>query len=180
MSPRVTDVALSGRHNFSKGSALMIRLKAGFGVEGDAHAGATVKHRSRVAVDASQANLRQVHLLGGEVLDRLVGQGFRVGPGVVGENITTRGLELHDLPRGTRLTIGTDAVIVLTGLRNPCLQLDRFQPGLMQAVLGRGDRGEVLYQCGVMGVVETDGLVQPGDPITITLPAGRHEPLRRV
>ena len=180
MSPRVTDVALSGRHGFSKGPALMIRLKTGFGVEGDAHAGATVKHRSRVAVDPAQPNLRQVHLLGGEVLDRLVSEGFKVGPGVVGENITTRGLELHDLPRGTLLRIGAEALVRLTGLRNPCLQLDRFQPGLMQAVLGRGDRGEVTLRCGVMGVVEADGLVQPGDLISITLPTGPQEPLRRV
>lgn len=180
MSPRVTDVALSGRHSFSKEPALMIRLKAGLGVEGDAHAGATVKHRSRVAVDPRQPNLRQVHLLGAEVLDRLAREGFAVGPGVIGENITTRGLELHDLPRGTRLRIGADAVIEVTGLRNPCVQLDRFQTGLMQAVLERRSDGEVLLRCGVMGVVLADGLAQPGDAIAITLPAGRHEPLRRV
>ena len=177
---QVHAVNLSGRHSFSKGPALMIRLVAGLGVEGDAHAGATVKHRSRVAVDPSQPNLRQVHLIGVELLDRLRVEGFPVGPGVIGENVTTSGLDLLALPRGAVLRLGAEAVIEVTGLRNPCVQLDRFQPGLMQAVLGRGAHGEVLLQCGVMAVVRSGGVVQPGDAIAVDLPAEPRQALRRV
>src|SRR5262249_11823141 len=131
----VLAVHRSASHNFSKRPVLSIRLIAGLGVEGDAHAGETVKHRSRVARDPTQPNLRQVHLIHAELHDELNAAGFTVGPGDLGENITTRGLDLLALPTGTLLRIGEAAVIKITGLRNPCIQLDRFQQGLMQATL---------------------------------------------
>lgn len=180
MAPMVVAVSRSCRHSFSKANAASIRLIAGLGVEGDAHAGATVKHRSRVRADPSQPNLRQVHLIAAELLDALRQDGFGVAPGAIGENITTRGLDLLALPTGARLTLGAQAVVEITGLRNPCTQLDRFQSGLMQAVLGRDEAGAVTLRAGIMGVVLASGEVKPGDRITVELPAGEHRPLRRV
>ena len=171
MPPVVVAVSLSARHSFSKMNVLSIRLVAGQGVAGDAHAGATVKHRSRVAKDAAQPNLRQVHLIAGETLDGLREEGFDVAPGAIGENITTRGIDLFALPEGARLTLGSDAIVEITGLRNPCVQLDRFQPGLMQAVLRRDAGGAVTLRAGVMGVVLESGDVKPGDQITVATPA---------
>jgi MOSC domain-containing protein YiiM len=176
----VVAVSRSPRHSFSKDPQPWIRLLAGLGVEGDAHAGATVKHRSRVAQNPHQPNLRQMHLIGQELLDELTANGFRVWPGAIGENITTSGLDLLALPVGTRLTLGHSAIVELTGLRNPCRQLDRFQPGLMSAVLGRDDNGEVLLRAGVMAVVTAAGPVRPGDRIAVSLPAGTHRRLERV
>jgi len=176
----VVAVCRSGRHGFSKPTALQIRLVAGLGVEGDAHAGQTVKHRSRVARDASQPNLRQAHLIHAELFDELAAAGFRVGPGDVGENITTRGVDLLGLPTGAQLRLGESAVVEITGLRNPCHQLDNFQPGLMQAVLGRDAGGEPVRKCGVMAIVLASGEVQPGDPIAVELPAEPHRKLRVV
>src|SRR5688572_22978420 len=155
-NPTIIAVHRSRTHTFSKPSALSIRLIAGIGVEGDAHAGETVKHRSRVARDPTQPNLRQVHLIHAELLDELNAAGFTVKPGDMGENITTRGLELLALPTGTLMTIGS-AVIKLTGLRNPCVQLDRFQSGLMQATLDRDEAGSLVRKAGIMGVVLTGG-----------------------
>ncbi|WP_119304809.1 MOSC domain-containing protein [Dongia deserti] len=175
-NPTVLAVHSSPAHSFSKAPALSIRLIAGFGVEGDAHAGETVKHRSRVARDPTQPNLRQVHLIHAELHDELNAAGFRVKPGDMGENITTRGLDLLALPTGTRLVIGT-AVIEVTGLRNPCVQLDRFQPGLMQAVLGRDTDGNLIRKAGIMGVVLTGGDVQTGDGIHVQMPEGEQRPL---
>jgi MOSC domain-containing protein YiiM len=177
--PRVLAVCRSGRHGFSKPTALQIRLVAGLGVEGDAHAGATVKHRSRVARDAAQPNLRQVHLIHAELFEELAGR-FRLGPGDVGENVTTRGIDLLALPAGARLRLGEAAVVEITGLRNPCTQLDSFQPGLMQAMLGRDASGEPVRKCGVMGVVVASGVVLPGDAIAIELPPWPHQRLRVV
>ena len=177
---QVVAVACSGRHTFTKPPALFIRLIEGHGVEGDAHAGATVKHRSRVAVDPSQPNLRQVHLIASERLDRLSVAGFRVSPGVLGENVTTFGIDLFRLSAGTRLGLGNDAEIEITGLRNPCVQLDRFQKGLMAATLGRGTNGEVTLEAGVMAVVTRGGEVRAGDTITVQALQGPHRPLRRV
>ncbi len=167
-------------HRFSKTVVPRIRLLAGLGVDGDAHLGATVKHRSRVAIDPSQPNLRQVHLIHEELLTELNAVGFQVAPGVMGENITTRGALLLDLPTGTRLRLGLEAVVELTGLRNPCAQLDAFQPGLLAAVLGQGPNGQVIRKCGVMAVVIVGGVVRPGDRIRLDLPSPPFRPLGRV
>ena len=156
---------------------MFIRLVEGLGVEGDAHSGATVKHRSRVARDPSQPNLRQVHLIHGELLEELGAAGFNVVPGDLGENITTKGIDLLGLPRGTRLRLGADAIVEITGLRNPCAQLDRFQTGLTAAVLDRDDAGNLVRKSGVMAVVIAGGLVQASDPIEVELPGLPHEPL---
>ncbi|WP_220446520.1 MOSC domain-containing protein [Paenibacillus piri] len=157
-----------------------IRLLAGLGVEGDAHLGRTVKHRSRVAADPTQPNLRQVHLIHGELHDELREAGFIVSPGQMGENITTRGIDLLALPTGTRLYIGETAEVEITGLRNPCDQLDRLQPGLMAAVLGRDEQGQLIRKAGIMGIVIAGGDVKPGDPIRIGLPTEPYRPLERV
>jgi MOSC domain-containing protein YiiM len=174
LSGAVVAVSRSARHTFSKPAALSIRLLAGHGVEGDAHAGVTVKHRSRVARDPSQPNLRQVHLIQAELFEALNARGFNVGPGDLGENVTTRGLDLLSLPRGARLHLGETAIVEVTGLRNPCIQLDRFQEGLTQAVLGRAPDGGLVRKAGIMGVVVATGDVHPGDPIAVAWPAGAH------
>lgn len=173
-------VSRSGSHTFGKPPAAAIRLIAGLGVEGDAHAGALVKHRSRVRRDPSQPNLRQVHLVHAELHDELAAAGFTVRPGDIGENVTTRGLDLLALPTGTRLRLGRDAVIEVTGLRNPCTQLDGFQDGLMAAVLDRAPDGSVVRKAGVMAVVIDGGEVRPGDPVEVTLPREPHHPLAPV
>ena len=173
----VVAVSRSGRHSFSKPNAASIRLIAGVGVEGDAHAGATVKHRSRVRADPSQPNLRQVHLIAAELLDELRADGFGVAPGAIGENITTRGIDLLALPAGARLTLGAEAVVEITGLRNPCAQLDKLQPGLMAATLDRDADGGLIRKAGVMGIVLVGGEVRPGDPIAVELPP---EPRRKL
>ena len=157
-----------------------MRLIEGIGVEGDAHAGTTVKHRSRVRQDPAQPNLRQVHLIQAELFEELRDAGFDVEPGSMGENVTTRGIDLLALPRGARLRLGLEAVIEVTGLRNPCTQLDSFQDGLMAATLDRDADGNVIRKAGVMAVVIAGGLVRPGDAITIELPAGVHEALMPV
>src|SRR6185437_5733008 len=149
----VTAVSRNPRHGFSKPTQDSIRLLAGLGVEGDAHMGETVKHRSRVRRDPTQPNLRQVHLIHAELLDELREAGFVVAPGEMGENVTTRGVDLLGLPTGTRLHLGETAVVEVTGLRNPCAQLDRFQPGLMQAVLGRDAQGDLVLKAGIMAIV---------------------------
>ncbi len=157
-----------------------IRLLAGVGVDDDAHRGKTVKHRSRVARDPSQPNLRQVHLIHAELHDELREAGFRVAAGQMGENITTRGIDLLELPRGTRLTLGDAAVVEMTGLRNPCRQLDGLEPGLMAAVLGRNPDGGLVRKSGVMSIVLAGGEVKPGDSISIDLPSPPHHRLEVV
>ena len=167
----VVAVSRSETHGPDKPNQTRIRLLAGIGVEGDVHSGAKVQHLSRVARDAEQPNLRQVHLIHAELLDALNAAGFTVKPGDLGENITTRGLDLLALPAGTRLATG-DALIQLTGLRNPCVQLDRFQQGLMQATLDRDAAGNLIRKAGVMGVVLVGGDVLPNDPIQVRMPDG--------
>jgi MOSC domain-containing protein YiiM len=159
---------------------MWIRLLAGLGVEGDAHLGTTVKHRSRVARDPTQPNLRQVHLLHCELLQELERQGFMIGPGDIGENILTRGLDLLALPTDTILRIGGTAEIKVTGLRNPCIQLNRFRPGLMAATLARDRAGNLIRKAGIMAVVMTGGEVRPGDPIEAILPDHPHRGLQPV
>ena len=176
MAGRVLAVHRSGVHGFSKYAEDAITLVPGLGVAGDAHAGATVQHRSRVARDPQAPNLRQVHLLHAELFDELVERDFAVFPGDLGENITTRGVNLLELPAGTRLRIGS-AEIELTGLRNPCSQIDRFQPGLTAAVLDRDARGELVRKAGVMAIVHEGGEIRAGDPIVVHLPTLPHRPL---
>lgn len=175
----VVSVNRNPAHGFSKMPVDAIRLIAGRGVEGDAHCGATVKHRSRVAVDPTRPNLRQVHLLSEELFVELAARGFRIGPGDIGENILIRGLDLLGLPTGTCLTIG-EALVEVTGLRNPCIQLDRFQAGLTQAVLGRDADGGLVRKAGVMAIVREGGCVRRGDALAVTLPEGPHRPLQPV
>lgn len=170
MNGIVTAVSRSATHTFSKATQDSIRLLPGLGVEGDAHMGETVKHRSRVARDPKQPNLRQVHLIHVELLDELRTAGFPVSVGQIGENVTTRGVDLLGLPSGTRLHLGDTAAVEVTGLRNPCYQLDDFQPGLMAATLGRDEQGRLIRKAGIMGIVLTEGIVRPGDPIRVELP----------
>ena len=173
----VTAVSRSAAHTFSKPNRESIRLLAGLGIEGDAHLGERVKHRSRVKRDPSQPNLRQVHLIHAELLEELRAAGFEVSPGQVGENITTRGVDLLGLPAGARLRLGGSAVVEVTGLRDPCSQLDRFRPGLMAAVLGRDAEGNLIRKAGVMAVVLAGGEVRPGDPVRVELPPEPHRKL---
>ncbi|WP_431912325.1 MOSC domain-containing protein [Nonomuraea jabiensis] len=180
MHGTVTAVSSSGEHSFSKPNRESITLLAGLGVEGDAHAGVTVKHRSRVAQDPTQPNLRQVHLIHEELFAEVGRAGFTVSPGELGENITTQGLDLLGLPVGTLLRIGEEAVVELTGLRNPCVQIDGFQNGLLKQVVGRDEAGHLVRRAGVMSVVRTGGVVRPGDVIRVELPAEPHRPLDRV
>ncbi|MBK1699299.1 MOSC domain-containing protein [Rhodovibrio salinarum] len=177
---RVAAVAAAPGHNFSKQRLAAIELVAGFGVAGDAHAGATVKHRSRVARDPDQPNLRQVHLIHVELLDALNARGFDVAPTALGENVTTRGIDLLNLPTSTVLRLGAHAEVEITGLRNPCRQLDSYRRGLMQAVLDRDGAGQLVRLAGVMAVVRTGGLVQPDDAIAPRLPERPHRPLEPV
>ena len=179
MDPVVAAVHRSSSHSFGKFAEDSIMLVEGLGVQGDAHLGKTVKHRSRVARDPTQANLRQVHLLHAELFDELMSAGFAVWPGDMGENITTRGIDLLGLSAGTRLHIG-DAVIEVTGLRNPCSQIDRFQKGLMAAVLDRDANGQLVRKAGVMGVVLSSGEVRAGDSIRAVYLGLSHTPLEPV
>ncbi len=176
----VTAVSRSSGHGPPKANQPRIRLLAGLGVEGDAHSGSTVKHRSRVARDAAQPNLRQVHLIHAELHDELHDEGFGVGAGQMGENVTTRGVDLLGLPTGALLHLGREAAVEVTGLRNPCKQLDGIQPGLMAATLDRDADGGLIRKAGVMGVVNAGGEVQPGDPIRVELPPEPHLPLEPV
>ncbi|WP_092095807.1 MOSC domain-containing protein [Curtobacterium sp. UNCCL20] len=178
--PSVVAVARDSDHRFSKPVVEEITLVENWGVDGDAHAGTTVQHRSRVARDPSQPNLRQVHLLHAEVFDEVASEGFQVAPGEMGENVTTRGLDLLGLPTDTLLHLGDDACVRVTGLRNPCQQINGFEPGLLRAVLGRAEDGTVVRKGGVMGVVVAGGVIRPGDAIRVELPAGEQQPLSPV
>lgn len=180
MSGIVEAVSQRGMHSFSKQPKLWIRVLEGLGVEGDAHLGTTVKHRSRVARDPSQPNLRQVHLLQRELFAELEAQGFVIRPGDIGENILTGGIDLLGLPTGSVLRIGEDAIVQVTGLRNPCVQLDRFKPGLMAATLGRDEAGNLMRKAGIMAIVTASGDVRPGDSIEIVLPSPPHRRLLAV
>jgi MOSC domain-containing protein YiiM len=180
MDGLVAAVSRSATHTLSKPKEGVIRLLAGLGVEGDAHMGVTVKHRSRVARDPSQPNLRQVHLIHEELHDELRAAGFAVDAGIMGENITTRGVDLLALPAGTLLRVGEEAVVEVTGLRNPCAQLNQIQPGLMAAVLERDADGRLVRKAGVMGIVVVGGEIRPGNPIRVELPPGPCRPLEPV
>jgi MOSC domain-containing protein YiiM len=180
MSGRVSHLCRSDAYTFSKRPVPNIRLLEGLGVEGDVHSGITVKHRSRVAADPSQPNLRQVHLIGSELLTELGAAGYDVHPGRLGENILTEGLDLLSLPRGTRLVIGSGAVVELTGLRNPCAQLNKVGPDLMQKLAIRNADGTLTRRAGVMAIVVTGGELHEGDPIRVSLPAEPHHAMERV
>jgi MOSC domain-containing protein YiiM len=180
MQPVVVAVSRCETHSFSKTNQDRIRLIAELGVEGDAHLGATVQHLSRIARDPGQPNLRQVHLLHEELFDELRAAGFDVKAGQIGENVTTRGVNLLGLPRGTRLHLGGTAIVEVTGLRNPCLQLDRLRSGLMAAVLARDESGRLIRKAGIMGVIVAGGNVGPGDLIRIELPPPPHQRLEPV
>lgn len=172
-------VGRDGEHRFSKAVTPEVELLTGLGVAGDAHAGVTVQHRSRVAADPTQPNLRQVHLIHADLFAELSEGGLHVAPGQLGENITTSGLDLLGLPRGTRLHLGERAVVEVTGLRNPCVQINAFQPGLLPALVGRDDDGRVVRKAGVMGVVVAGGTVAAGDEIRVVLPSRPFHALER-
>jgi MOSC domain-containing protein YiiM len=176
----VTAVSRSATYTFSKPNHASIWLLAGLGVEGDAHMGQTVKHRWRVTHDPGSPNLRQVHLIHAEMLEELQAAGFTISPGQMGENVTTRGIDLLGLPVGTRLHLGATALVELTGLRDPCAQLDTFQPGLMAAVLDHDAQGNLIRKSGVMSVVLVSGEVRPGDAIVVELPPQPYRPLEPV
>lgn len=176
----VVGVSSDSGHNFSKPARQSIRLIAGLGVEGDAHLGITVQHLSRIRRDPDSPNLRQVHLIHGELHDELRGKGFKVEAGEMGENITTRGIDVLGLPVNARLHLGADAIVEVKGLRNPCSQLDGLQQGLMAATLDRDVAGNLIRKAGVMGVVIASGVVKTGDPIRVELPDGPRVPLAPV
>ncbi len=180
MNGMITAVCQSATHTMSKPKVAKIHLLQGLGVKGDAHQGVMVKHRSRVARDPTQPNLRQVHLIHSELHDELRDKGFEIAEGQMGENITTRGIDLLALPKGSRLQLGTNAIVEITGLRNPCLQLDGLQQGLMAAVLDKDSEGNLIRKAGVMTIVLESGDVFPNDIIRVELPALPHEPLNVV
>jgi MOSC domain-containing protein YiiM len=173
----VVSVSLSAKHNFSKIPVEGIRLLAGLGVDGDAHCGALVRHRYRVRQDPTQPNLCQVHLLQAELFDELAAAGIAIAPGQMGENVTTRGVELLTLPTGTLLTLGDEAVVEVTGLRSPCVQINTFRAGLLQAVVGKDAEGNVVRKAGIMGIVRSGGVVKPGDAISVERPEPPWRPL---
>ncbi len=180
MSAIVTAVSRSATYTLIKPNQDIIQLLAGLGVEGDAHMGETVRHRSLVKRDPTRPNLRQVHLIDAELHDELRAASLLVSAGQMGENITTRGVDLRGLPAGTRLHLGKTAVVEVTGYRVPCAQLERIQPGLMEATMGRDEHGTPHPKAGVMSVVITGGEVRPGDPIRVELPPEPHRPLEAV
>jgi MOSC domain-containing protein YiiM len=175
----VIAVSKSKKHTFSKENQQVIKLIKGLGVEGDAHFGSTVQHRSRVAQNPNQPNLRQVHLIQNELFEEIAGR-FNITPGQLGENITTAGINLLDLPTDTILSIGKCAMIKITGLRNPCAQIDHFKQGLLQAVLDQDPNGNLIRKAGIMGVVLQSGEVKPGDAIRVDLPRRPFKKLERV
>jgi MOSC domain-containing protein YiiM len=174
---RVLAVAAAPGHQLSKSPVHEIRLVPGLGVEGDAHLGASTQHQTQVGKDPNRANLRQVHLIHSELFPELAAKGYEISPAMLGENITTEGLDILSLPRGTLLRIGPEAVVQVTGLRNPCRQLDAFRPGLAQAMFGKDDDGELVRKAGVMSIVVAGGAVRAGDAITVELPTAPHERL---
>lgn len=176
----ITAVSRSADYTFSKPNQGSIRLLAGLGAEGDAHMGEKVKHRSRIKQDPNQPNLRQVHLIHAELHDELRAKGFDVFAGQMGENVTTRGVDLLNLPAGTRIHLGRDAVVEITGLRNPCSQLDNFQNGLLKACVDKDEQGNIIRKAGVMSIVLVGGEVFPNDAIRMELPPEPHQPMQVV
>ena len=177
MSGVVLGVSCDSEHKFSKPPRASIRLLTGLGVEGDAHLGVTVQHLSRVRRDPTVLNLRQVHLIHAELHDELRAKGFTVGAGDMGENITTRGIDLLSLPLNARLHLGAEAIVEIKGLRNPCVQIDTFEKGMMHACLDKDADGNLVRKAGIMGVVIAGGEIKPGDAIRVELPDGPHEKL---
>jgi MOSC domain-containing protein YiiM len=180
MAPAVRALHRSSQYTFAKEACDSLELVAGLGVAGDVHSGATVRHRSRIERDPNQPNLRQVHLFDGEVLDMLAAEGFAIAPGVLGENLTTHGLDTLALPTGTLLRIGAHALVALTGLRNPCAQIEARYPGLLKRMVHRDEGGTLHRLTGAMSVVLQAGTVRVGDPIEVLLPPGEHLPLQLV
>ena len=180
MTAKAIALHKSSEYTFSKMAEDQITLLAGLGVEGDVHLGETVKHRSRVKADPTVPNLRQVHLIHSELFDELATKGFVVKPGDIGENITTRNIDLLSLPKDTVLKIGDSAEVQVTGLRNPCLQLDHFQDGLMAATLDKDEDGNLVRKAGIMGIVIQSGTIKTGDEIVVVLPPMPHHALERV
>jgi len=180
MQGEIIAVSRDGEHRFSKENHAVIELVAGLGIRGDAHLGALVQHRVRVRENPNRPNLRQVHLIHSELFEELAAAGHDVYPGAIGENITTRGLNLLELPTGTRLHLGLDAIVEVTGLRNPCRQVDAFSPGLMQALLFKHPDGSLGRKSGIMGIVVAGGEVRVGDPVRAELPQEPHQPLKPV
>lgn len=178
---RVTAVSSNGTYSFSKPNRPSVMLLAGLGVEGDVHAGETIKHQFRMTYEPDLPNLRQVHLIHEELFGELAAKGFAVAAGALGENITTRGVDLLGLPTGALLHLGEEAVVEVTGLRNPCAKINGFQQGLLQEVFELdAATGEFVFKSGIMGVVRHGGTVRPGDVIEVELPVGPHRPLERV
>jgi MOSC domain-containing protein YiiM len=177
---RVAAVHRGGSFTFTKPTVAAIELVEGLGVDGDVHSGITVRHRSRMARDPSRPNLRQVHLIHGELHDELARAGFTVTPGAMGENVTTRGVDLLGLATGARLHLGADAVVEVTGLRTPCAQLDGLCAGLMAAVLDHGPDGRLVRKAGIMAIVLAGGVVRAGDVVVVEEPEGPHRPLEPV
>lgn len=173
----VVAVSRDDKHRFSKPPVTDIRLVAGYGIEGDSHAGATTQHRYLIRTDPTRANLTQVHLVRSELFDELAAAGFAVTAGQLGENITTAGLDLLALPLGTRLHLGAEAVVEVTGIRDPCSMIDKFQPGLKKVLKSTDASGEIMRKAGIMGIVLVSGTVSPGDLLRVELPAGEHLPL---
>jgi len=172
MTGSIVSLSRSPTHSFSKQRVEQIVLLAGLGVEGDAHAGATVRHRYLVKKNPLAPNLCQVHLLQDSLFAELREQGIDVGPGEMGENVTTTGVDLLDLPLRTRLHLGATAVVEVTGLRTPCVQMNQFRSGLMKACTGRDENGRLIRRAGIMGIALAGGIVQVGDAIIAELPAG--------
>ena len=180
MDGKVVAVASDPVHRFGKPLRDSITLLPGLGVAGDAHCGAAVQHRSRIAKTPGAPNLRQVHLIHAELFDELRQAGFTAAPGTLGENITTRDIDLLGLPRGVRLRVGK-ALIELTGLRNPCRQIDdNVGPGAMQAVLARDAQGNLVRKAGVMAIVLAGGEVRTGDSIQVEFIPATFAPLQPV
>ena len=176
----VVAVSSNPAHTFSKLNRESLELVTGLGVKGDAHNGKTVQHLFRIRQNPDQINLRQVRLIHAELLEAVAADGFNVAPGELGENITTRGIDLLSLPVGTKLQIGEAALIEITGLRNPCYQIDDFQRGLLKEMVEKNEQGQVVRKAGVMGIVLLGGLVRPNDPIKVIFPALPHQRLQVV
>jgi len=165
----VLSVSMSSSHGFSKRPTDYIYLLSGCGVQGDVHCSGA----------ASSNNKRQVHLIASELLTELArkdskGRAYIISPGALGENITTKGIDLVGLNEGTRLHFGDGddhAIVRITGLRNPKKRLDEWPKGLLDRCAMKNKKGEITgRKIGVMGIVEEDGFVQPGHMVYVEKP----------
>ena len=175
----VVAVSRSAKHGFSKEVQTSITLLAGRGVEGDAHAGETVQHLYRVKLDPTAPNLAQVHFLHAELLDEMGPQGYALAPGAMGENVLTQGLDLLGMPTGALFRIG-EAVVEISGIRDPCKKIDALGKGLTKRLFDRAADGMLMRKAGIMGVVRQGGAIRPGDTIEVELPPGPHRRLEVV